>query len=173
MTDRHDTHCPPPADIALLETWTTMHAATRRLSDALFNDIDRETGLPPSSFQALWFLLLSPDRSASMSALGRVLGFSTAGVTKLTDRLAHSDLITRTASRGDRRITLAVLTDSGADTVQNAALVLAASIKQRIVSIIGGAEFQSVAEILARAADAGTDCPSAAAGDAQPASNAK
>src|SRR5262245_10576689 len=116
--------CPSADDVRLLEAWSQVQVATKRLAGLLFDDVAADTGLPPSSFQALWFLYLGDGRSAPMSALGRVLGFSTAGVTKLTDRLVDAGLIERTPSAADRRVTLAALTPAGVAQVEAAGSAL-------------------------------------------------
>ena len=48
-----------------------------------------------------------------MSQLSAVLGFSTAGTTKVADRLAEAGMIERGPSAADRRVILVTLTEHG------------------------------------------------------------
>jgi hypothetical protein len=53
--------CPSAGQLALLEQWNALQSSFRRLTDQLLRDVETETGLAPSSFQVLWFLLTTPD----------------------------------------------------------------------------------------------------------------
>ena len=60
-----------------------------------------------------------------MHELAQILGFSSAGTTKVADRLADAGLIERSPSRTDRRVIYATLTERGLDVAATAALALA------------------------------------------------
>ena len=142
-----------------------MQISTKRLAVTLFDDVATSTGLPPTSFQALWFLYQVEGRSAPMSALGRVLGFSTAGVTKLTDRLVDAGLIERTPSAADRRVTLATLTAAGVARIESAGSALGAALHQRVAEVVGVEALEQVAATMAQLASGscdGTDACTAA-----------
>jgi DNA-binding MarR family transcriptional regulator len=159
-------HCPSPEDVHLLQVWRDLQTALCGLTDVLLADAGCDIGLTGTSFQALWFLYFTPGRSAPMSALARELRFSTAGVTKLTDRLADSGLIRRMPDANDRRVTLAQLTDDGEAAVTKAAIVLAQSVQTRIVDEIGLPHFEQIARTLSELSPVKQACPAAPPTDA-------
>ncbi|MDX2648809.1 MarR family winged helix-turn-helix transcriptional regulator [Streptomyces sp. PA03-1a] len=135
-----DGRCPDTADLHLLARWDALQSGFRRLTDQLLADVEARSGLAPSSFQALWFLMTTPERSAPMYRLAGTLGFTTAGTTKVADRLTEAGLIERRPCREDRRVTLAVLTERGLQVAMTAALTLADALRERVVGPLGGAE---------------------------------
>jgi DNA-binding MarR family transcriptional regulator len=164
VTKAEDAHCPSPEDVRVLQMWGRTHAAVESLTETVYADVASRTGLPRSSFEALWFLYFATGRSAPMSALGRELRFSTAGITKLTDRLAGSGLLRRAPDATDRRVTLAELTEQGVQAVEEAGLVLAEAVRTRIVAEIGLAQFEELATLLTRLSPVNARCPSTARG---------
>jgi DNA-binding MarR family transcriptional regulator len=133
MTDS----CPSPQQLALLEQWNALQSSFRRLTDQLLRDVETETGLAPSSFHVLWFLLTTPGHSAPMNQLANTLSFTTAGTTNLADRLAGAGLLERRPAPADRRVTLAVLTEKGRQTATAAALTLADTLQERVIAPLG------------------------------------
>jgi DNA-binding MarR family transcriptional regulator len=108
------------------------------LTDQLLRDVETETGLAPSSFQVLWFLLTTPGHAAPMNQLANTLNFSTtAGTTNVADRLAGAGLLERRPAPADRRVTLAVLTDKGQQTATAATLTLADMLQERVIAPLG------------------------------------
>jgi DNA-binding MarR family transcriptional regulator len=139
--------CPGTADLELLARWDALQSGFRRVTDRLLADVEARSGLAPSSFQALWFLMTTAERSAPMYQLAGTLGFTTAGTTKVADRLTEAGLIERRPCQGDRRVTLAVLTERGLQVAMTAALTLADALRERVVEPLGGAErFAALAE---------------------------
>ncbi|MEU1617500.1 MarR family winged helix-turn-helix transcriptional regulator [Streptomyces sp. NPDC005722] len=135
-----DGRCPGTADLHLLARWDALQSGFRRVTDQLLADVEARSGLAPSSFQALWFLMTTPERSAPMHRLAGTLGFTTAGTTKVADRLTEAGLIERRPCREDRRVTLAVLTEQGLRVAMTAALTLADALRERVVGPLGGPE---------------------------------
>ncbi|HEY2442190.1 MAG TPA: MarR family transcriptional regulator [Streptosporangiaceae bacterium] len=139
--------CPHPSaeEMALLKQWSILQSGFRRFTDQLLADVEVKVAVAPSSFQVLWFLLTSPDRTARMHQLTHALGFSTAGTTKLADRLAEAGLIERSPSPADRRVIYATLTEHGVQVATNAALALAEALRERVVRPLGKHRLESLA----------------------------
>ena len=104
----------------LADTWKTVVRGYTHVTEMLTEQVERETGLPGVEFLALVWLLRgdSGGRDASdvavpLSKLARQVAFSSGGFTKVADRLEQAGLIKRQPSSSDRRVTHAVLTDSG------------------------------------------------------------
>jgi DNA-binding MarR family transcriptional regulator len=141
-------NCPDTADLALLDQWNTLQAGFRRLTDQLLADVDAKAGIAPSEFQVLWFLLTSPEQTAPMNQLAATLNFTTAGTTKVADRLTEAELINRQPCATDRRVVLASLTPKGQRVAMDAALALAGALRERVVDRVGGDAFAKTADCI-------------------------
>lgn len=145
----HGSACLQTAEFALLQQWHSLHSGIRRLTDDLLGDVEAQQGLAPSSFQALMFLVTAPGQAAPMNQLAAFLGFSTAGTTKVVDRLTEAGLVERRPSDADRRVVYTALTPSGADSVLAASRTLVRALRTRVVEPLGEARFQTTAEAIA------------------------
>ena len=150
--------CPTPQQLALLEQWNAMQSAFRRLTDQVLHDVETETGLAPSSFHVLWFLLTTPEHAAPMNQLTNTLSFTTAGTTNLADRLAHAGLLERRPAPADRRVILAVLTDKGRQTAITAARTLADTLQERVIAPLGPDALANLAGTIGSLAPRCTSC---------------
>jgi DNA-binding MarR family transcriptional regulator len=140
--------CPSSEDLALLQQWNTLQSGFRRLTGQVLDDVEAKTGLAPSSFQVLWFLLTAPEPSAPMNHLAETLGFTTAGTTKVADRLCEAGLIERRLLPADRRVVMAALTERGREVAITAALTLAGALRERVVAPLGAERFAALADAI-------------------------
>ena len=140
--------CPTPQELALLQKWNALQSGFRRLTDQLLCDVENSTGLAPSSFQVLWFLLTTPGLSAPMNQLTETLGFTTAGTTKVADRLAEAGLLERRSHPTDRWVILAALTEDGHQTASTAARTFARALQERVIGPLGEERFASLADTI-------------------------
>jgi len=132
----------------LLRQWTAAQAGFHRLTVRLADEVTRRTGLPSSSVQILLLLLHSPPwHSEPMTQLARHLEFSTAGITKVTDRLTHAGLIERSPCQTDRRVVRATLTPAGLQTARQAADILAGALQRDVIGKIGADDFAQFAAL--------------------------
>jgi DNA-binding MarR family transcriptional regulator len=129
--------CAGAADAELLRRWFQIYTGMQRITVDLLAEVERSGGLTAPEFQVLWHLGTAPERRAPMNEISRLLGFSTAGTTKLVDRLCGGGLIERRTSPADRRVILAELTCAGADAATSAAAVLAAGLRERFEGPLG------------------------------------
>lgn len=133
---------------ALLEEWQSIYSGFRRLSDRLLAEVEMASGMDPPSFQALWFLMTTPQQSAPMNELARVLGFSTAGTTKVVDRLSEAGYVRRRPSPADRRMIFAELTAAGAQAAAEVSAMLAESLRHHLVEPLGADRVTALATAL-------------------------
>jgi DNA-binding MarR family transcriptional regulator len=139
----------PAADQSeLLQQWQTLYSGFRRLSDRLLADVESASGVDPSSFQVLWFLMTTPQRAAPMNLLARVLGFSTAGTTKVVDRLCEAGFVQRRPSPTDRRVTFAELTAAGMTAAAEVSTTLADALRRHLVQPLGAEQVAAFATAL-------------------------
>jgi DNA-binding MarR family transcriptional regulator len=136
--------------MALLQQWNQLQGAFRRLNGRLLDDVEARTKVSPSAFQALWYLVSSPENTAKMSQLSAVLGFSTAGTTKVADRLAEAGMIRRGPSAADRRVILVTLTAHGMDVAREAIDTFLGALRERAVGPMGEGGFAALVEQVAR-----------------------
>ena len=140
--------CPSAEELVLLKQWNILQSGFRRFTDQLLADVEAKASVAPSSFQVLWFLLTSPDRTARMHQLAHTLGFSSAGTTKVVDRLAEAGLIERSNSPADRRVIFATLTEHGVQVATTAALALADALRERIIGPFGANRLESLSSAI-------------------------
>ena len=136
--------CPSTGELALLQQWHALHSGVRRLTDGMLADVEAEQGLAPSSFQALMFLVTAPGQAAPMNQLSAALGFSTAGTTKVVDRLADAGFVERRPSDSDRRVVYTALTSAGAESVLSASRSLAQALRARVIAPLGEDLFRTL-----------------------------
>jgi DNA-binding MarR family transcriptional regulator len=141
---------PGPGEIALLQQWHNLHSGVKRLNSHLLAAVQAESGLAPSSFQALMFLITAPGQAAPMNQLAQALDFSTAGTTKVVDRLTEAGLVERRPSGSDRRVTYTALTTAGAERILAASRTLAQVLQARVVEPLGEELFGSVTQAITR-----------------------
>jgi DNA-binding MarR family transcriptional regulator len=72
-----------------------------------------EHGLSGVEFEVLLRLVRSPDSNLRMTDLAAQTSLSTSGVTRVVDRLERDGLVRRRSCETDRRISYAVITESG------------------------------------------------------------
>ena len=143
---RSVTACPDAQDAALLHQWYTVHSGVIRLAETMLAEVEAQAGVTAAEFRVLWLLVTAPGRTAPMNELSRVLCFSTAGTTKLVDRLAGLGLVERRTHATDRRVTLAAITPSGAERAVRASELLAASVRRHVVEPLTDEGFAMLAQ---------------------------
>jgi DNA-binding MarR family transcriptional regulator len=158
--DEMDGSCPTPQQLALLAQWNALQSGFGRLRDHLLSDVEAETGLAPSSYHVLWFLLTVPGNAAPMNQLTATLNFTTAGTTSLVDRLAGAGLVERRPDPADRRVTLAVLTGLGRRIATIAARTFADALQERVIAPLGPGALANLSDTVASLA---ADCAEPAA----------
>jgi DNA-binding MarR family transcriptional regulator len=147
--------CPDSRDIALLGQWQTFNGALQRLNEILLAELEATAGVTLPGFVVVWHLFNAPERSAPMGDLAQILRFSTAGTTKLIDRLAEAGLVERRTHASDRRVTLATLTPAGAGVAVRASSAAAAALRRHIVAPLGDEGFATLVRAVSGIAPAG------------------
>lgn len=116
--------------------------------DNLMGEIEQQCDLAPGAFDILIRLLRSPDHRMPMTRLAREAALSSGGFTKVADRLAAADLITRQPCDTDRRVTYAVLTEHGLDTADRARKACAEILRRRVLAPLGSERSADLAEAM-------------------------
>jgi len=129
--------CPGASDAAMLRDWFRLYSGMQNVTADLLAEVERSGGLTAPEFRVLWHLHRGGEQSAPMNEISRLLNFSTAGTTKLIDRLCAMGLVERQASPADRRVILAEITEAGRSAAARAESILAATLRERFLGKLG------------------------------------
>jgi DNA-binding MarR family transcriptional regulator len=119
-----------------------VHASLIKELDA---ELEREHGLPLTSYEVLLHLDSTPDRRMRMSELAESVVLSRSGVTRLVDRLERDGLIERASCPSDARGSFAVLTDRGRRALRDASGTHLRGIRERFIAQFSPAELEQLA----------------------------
>lgn len=114
-----------------MRAWRSYAETVVELTAALESDLAPHD-LTLGDYQVLVFLSEADGRAMRMCDLAARLQLSPSGLTRRLDGLVRAGLVGRQPSESDRRVMLAVLTASGAATLDRAAPTHAASVRARI-----------------------------------------
>ena len=126
---------------------------SRPVGGVLFPGPLRETGSvtihlcgPPGDY----FLSEADEQRMRMTHLADLLQLSPSGLTRRLDGLVRDGLVRREGSEDDRRVMLAVLTDTGLRRLGSAAPVHVESVRKRLIDLLEPAEIEALGTIFAK-----------------------
>ena len=93
--------------------WLAWLSATELLMGSLDAQLQRDAGFPHAYYAILAQLSHAPDRTLRMSDLASVVNSSASRLSHAIGKLEDRGWVTRQQCTGDRRVTLATLTDAG------------------------------------------------------------
>ena len=132
-----------------MAAWLNFIETQGDLMTALENDL-LGTGLSLGDYQVFVYLSRAVEQSMRMTDLAAQLQLSPSGLTRRLDRLVRAGWVERRTSSSDRRVMLAVLTDSGRDVLEQAAPIHLASVRDRIIDLLDGDELAAMADIFGK-----------------------
>jgi DNA-binding MarR family transcriptional regulator len=133
-----------------LEVWLRLlraHAAARRRLDA---ELQGAHGLTAVGYEALLLLSQAEERALRRVDLAEGLGLSPSGVTRLLDGLERDGLVTKGSCSSDARVTYAVLTDAGAERLEQASCSHGGSVRALFEERYTAEELETLAALLGR-----------------------
>jgi DNA-binding MarR family transcriptional regulator len=104
---------PGALDEQELRAWRGLLRVHASLTKALDNRLDREHGLPLTSFEVLKYLADAEGQKMRMCDLASSVILSRSGLTRLVDRLERDGLLVRESCASDARGAFAKLTPAG------------------------------------------------------------
>src|SRR5919106_6003572 len=113
---RHDA----PLTQRELDAWRGLLRAHRDVVARLDAELEREQGLPLSSYEVLISLADAPGGRLRMGELAGALLLSRSGLTRLVDRLERQGMVERERCEDDARGYFAVITAAGRDRLLSA-----------------------------------------------------
>jgi DNA-binding MarR family transcriptional regulator len=139
-----------------LDSWVRLlrgHASvTRTISAQLVG----EHGLTINDYEALLHLARAEDGRMRRVDLAERLILTASGVTRLLDGLEAGGLVERASCASDRRVTYAVLTDTGRTKLREASKSHIADVREFFEERYNAEELQQLAQLLGRLPGAGT-----------------
>ena len=130
-----------------LAAWSGFLIGHARIVRALDAELEREHGLPLSSYDVLIQLSLVPDRRLRMFELADAIVLSRSGLTRLVDRLERAGLVERERGEVDPRQMYARLTDRGSEVLADATPTHVAGIKERFLDRLSNEQTKQLAAI--------------------------
>jgi DNA-binding MarR family transcriptional regulator len=94
-------------------TWRAYLHTSQLLQEALERQLQRDSGMPHAYYMILAVLSESQGRTATMTQLASVLQFSASRLSHAISRLEEKGWVQRVKRPGDRRKTMAQLTEEG------------------------------------------------------------
>jgi DNA-binding MarR family transcriptional regulator len=116
-----------------LRAWRGLLRVHASLSKALDAQLDREHGLPLTSYEVLVYLADAEGEKMRMCDLASSVLLSRSGLTRLVDRLERDGLIERASCPSDARGAFAVITDAGRALLARARPAHRAGVRRRFL----------------------------------------
>ena len=146
----------PPAQEALSEgekrAWRGLLRAHACLAKRLDAELEREHGLPMTSYEVLHRLQEAPAGRMRMCDLADQAQLSRSGLTRLVDRLERDGLLERCSCDHDARGAYACLTASGRERLQEARGTHLAVVREQFFSHFSEQELGALADMWERIA---------------------
>jgi DNA-binding MarR family transcriptional regulator len=148
-----------------LRAWRGLLRVHASLSKALDAELDREHGLPLTSYEVLVYLADAEGQKMRMCDLASSVLLSRSGLTRLVDRLERDGLLVRESCASDARGAFAKLTAAGHEKLAAARATHLAGVRTLFLSHLGAEELDVLGSVwdrvlpgAARAAPDTCDC---------------
>ena len=135
-----------------LRAWRGLLRAHATLAKRLETRLEREHGLPLSSYEVLQHLMDAPRGRMRMCDLAEQVRLSRSGLTRLVDRLEREELLGRCTCEHDARGAYACLTDRGRERLCAARGTHREVIREHFLSHFSELELERLGEMWDRIA---------------------
>lgn len=146
----------PGADDTLtgadLETWSALATVLEWLPPALDAQLQRDAGLTHFEYGVLYALDRAPEGTLRMSVLADYANSSLSRLSRAATRLETRGWLRRTPDPADGRFTLAVLTEAGRRTVEEAGPGHVRQVRRLVLDRLTPAQTRQLREISDRIA---------------------
>ena len=145
----------PPALNESGEALAALLLSQRVMLDAVDRRLRQELGLSFPLFEALFVISVAPEGRLRMVDIQRRMLVSKSNVTQLIDRLESQELVTREASRTDRRLIYAIVTDRGLEAVTRGLETFNAGATEHFTQFLTKVEIEKISSGLNKVIAAG------------------
>lgn len=132
--------------------WRGLLRAHACLAKRLDAALEREHGLPLSSYEVLHHLDGAGAGRMRMRDLAEQAGLSRSGLTRLVDRLQREGLLERCSCQHDARGAYACLTPLGRERLAQASATHSAVVREQFLSLFSPPELHALADLWERIA---------------------
>jgi len=129
-----------------LRAWRGLLRAHASLAKRLDAELDREHGLPMSSYEVLQHVADASDGRMRMCDLAEQAQLSRSGLTRMVDRLERDGLLERCSCEHDARGAYACLTDQGNERLNAARGTHLTVVREHFLSRFSERELRALAE---------------------------
>jgi DNA-binding MarR family transcriptional regulator len=133
-----------------LRAWRGLLRVHASLSKALDQQLEREHGLPLTSYEVLLYLAEAEEQKMRMCDLASSVILSRSGLTRLVDRLEREGLLVRESCASDARGAFAKLTRAGHEKLAAARVTHLASVRHLFLDRLSPAELDVLGEVWTR-----------------------
>ena len=137
-----------------LAAWRGMLRVHRDVVARLDAELERDQGLPLTSYEVLISLADAPDGRLRMGDLAGALLLSRSGLTRLVDRLERQGLVDRERCEDDARGYFAVITHEGRRKLASARPTHWAGVRDHFLQHLSAADLDALARAWARVGSA-------------------
>jgi DNA-binding MarR family transcriptional regulator len=128
-----------------LAAWRGMLRVHRDVVARLDAELERDQGLPLSSYEVLISLADAPEGRLRMGELAGALLLSRSGLTRLVDRLERQGMVERERCEDDARGYFAVITDVGRRKLESARPAHWAGVRKHFLGRLESADLEALA----------------------------
>ncbi len=129
-------------------TWRAFLWTSRLLNDALDRQLQRDSGIPHTYYMILAMLSEAPGRVMSMTELAQLVRSSPSRLSHAVSRLEESGWVRRSKRPGDRRTTLAELTEEGFAVLEQAAPGHVETVRRHLFDPLDAEQVRALRETL-------------------------
>ena len=119
-----------------LRAWLSVVDLMVRLPSAIDSQLQRDAGMSMAEYMAMAMLSHSPQRTMRMSALAELTNASLSRLSHLVKRLEQRGWIRREQDSVDARVTNAILTDAGFDSLADAAAGHVRTVRRLVLDVL-------------------------------------
>jgi DNA-binding MarR family transcriptional regulator len=130
-----------------LAAWRGLLATHSTLIARLDAELERDHGLPLTSYEVLMYLADADGGRLRMGELAERLLLSRSGITRLVDRLEHQGMIERERCEDDGRGFYAVLTGAGREKLDAARPAHLGGVRRHFLAHLEPDELDSLAAV--------------------------
>jgi DNA-binding MarR family transcriptional regulator len=138
-----------------IAAWRGMLAVHSTMIARLDSELEREHGLPLTSYEVLLHLADSDEGSLRMGELAERLFLSRSGLTRLIDRLEKAGLVKREVCDSDRRGYFARLTDEGRQRFDEARPTHLRGVREHFLSKLNSSDLDALAQAWEKVGESG------------------
>ena len=131
---------------AELDSWLSLVRLMTWLPWSIDQQLQRGSNLGMVEYQVLAMLSNSPERSMRMSLLAEVTNASLSRLSHLVKRLEERDLVRRQSDPADGRFTIAILTETGFQTLSAAAPGHVAHVRSLVIDVLSAEQLRRLGQ---------------------------